>query len=71
MNCGIIAVVMGTIFNIMGKFLSTAHKHNRQTFEHNNSDPSYDNSVVVCRHIQQAANGQTEEKINTMNMTNE
>ena len=28
-NCGIIAVVMGIILNIIGKFLSTAQKHNR------------------------------------------
>ena len=27
MNCGIIAVVMNIILNIMGNFLSTAQKH--------------------------------------------
>ena len=30
MNCGIIAVVMGIILSIIGNFLSTAQKHNRQ-----------------------------------------
>ena len=28
-NCGIVAVVMGIILNIIGKFLSTAQKHDR------------------------------------------
>ena len=35
MNCGIIAVVVVIILNIMGYFLSTAQKHYRQTIEHN------------------------------------
>ena len=35
MNCGIIAVVMVIILNIIGYFLSTAQKHYRQTIEHN------------------------------------
>ena len=34
MNCGIIAVVVDIILSIMGNFLSTAQKHNRQNFEH-------------------------------------
>ena len=32
-NCGIIAVVMGVILNIIGNFLSSAHKHNTVNVE--------------------------------------
>ena len=34
MNCGIIAVVMVIILSMIGNFLSTAQKHNRQNFKH-------------------------------------
>ena len=33
------AVVMGIILSIIGDFLSTAQKHNRQNFEHNRLEP--------------------------------
>ena len=42
MNCGIIAVAMGIILSIIGDFLSTAQKHNRQNFEHNRLEPIRD-----------------------------
>ena len=35
MNCGIFAVFMVIILNIIGNILSIAQKHNRQNFEHN------------------------------------
>ena len=35
MNCGIISVMMSIILSIVGNFLSTAQKYNRQNFEHN------------------------------------
>ena len=41
MNCGKIAVMMGIILSVIGNFLSTAQKHNRQNFEHNRPGPSY------------------------------
>ena len=34
-------VVIGIILSIIGYFLSTAQKHNRQTFEHNRSGPTW------------------------------
>ena len=40
MNCGIIAVVMGMILCKIGKFLSTAQKHNRQNFDLNIPRPT-------------------------------
>ena len=42
MNCGIIAVLHDghNIEHIMGNFLSTAQKHNRQNLEHIRSGPS-------------------------------
>ena len=39
-NCGIIGVVMGIILSVIGDFLSTAQKHNRQKFEHNRPRPN-------------------------------
>ena len=37
-----IAVVMSIILSIIGDFLSTAQKHNRQNFEHNRLEPICD-----------------------------
>ena len=42
MSCGIIAVAVGIIMSIIGDFLSTAQKHNRQNFEHNRLEPIFD-----------------------------
>ena len=39
MNCGKIAVVMGIILSIIGKFLSIIQKHDEQKFEHNRPGP--------------------------------
>ena len=46
MNCGIIAVVISIILSIIGNFLSTAQKHNRQNFEHYRLGPNYGIIVV-------------------------
>ena len=35
-----IAVVLGIILSMIGNFLSTAEKQNRQKFEHNRPGPS-------------------------------
>ena len=36
---------MGIILSIIGIFLSTAQKHNRQNFEHNRPGPTQDSTL--------------------------
>ena len=40
MNCGIIAAVTGIILSIIGYFVSTPQKHNKQNFEQNRLGPN-------------------------------